>query len=154
MRRLFLIVGLAAAGPAFSATPSTPPVPPVAQARIHAKAPTLAYVPTRIPIGFRYRRWSYEQGAVRIWFRNKTGWEIVFVAVANRGDCRAGREKTFQLAGNKIFWAQTANEQQAWRCLVGRSGRQIRLVAATVQPPNKFADVGLGSIVTSARRIR
>jgi hypothetical protein len=93
-------------------------------------------------------------GRFRIWFRNRGGWEIVFSAPPARGDCRAGIEKSFQLAGNKVSWAQTATEQQAWRCVAGRGGRSVRLVASTAQPPARFADVRLGRVVASARSIR
>jgi hypothetical protein len=58
-------------------------------------------------------------------------------------------EKSFQLAGNKVYWAHTSNEQQAWRCV-----NRTKLVAATSLTPDRFADVGLGRIVASGRRIR
>ncbi len=51
--------------------------------------------------GFRFRGWQLKQGALHIWFRNKAGRQITFVALRKPGDCAAGREKTFQLAGNK-----------------------------------------------------
>jgi hypothetical protein len=54
-------------------------------------------------------------------------------------------------AGNKVYWAHTANEQQAWRCVRAPSGRMVRLVAASPQPPTTFADVGLGAVVASGR---
>ena len=72
---------------------------------------------------------------------------------ARTGSCTAGKEKTFQLAGVKVYWGHTATEQQAWRCVVDPSGHQVKLVAATSLPPTKFADVGLGTIVASAHRI-
>jgi hypothetical protein len=63
-------------------------------------------------------------------------------------------QKSFQLAGNKVYWGQTATEQEAWRCVTGTGGRRYRLVTATAQPPTRFADVGLGRVVASARKIR
>jgi hypothetical protein len=88
---------------------------------------------------------------MRIWFRNKAGWQIVFVAAPLRGDCRAGMEKSFQLAGNKVYWSHTASDQQAWRCVIGPSKQAVRLVAASPEPPTKFADVGLGTVVASGK---
>ena len=35
----------------------------------------------------------------------------------------------------------------------GRQGKQVRLVASSPQPPTKFADVGLGLVVASGKRI-
>lgn len=133
---------------------SAPVVPTRVQSAIKAKAPRLAYVPTRMLIGFRYRSWRYESGVLRIRFRNKSGWEVTFVAAPARGSCLAGVEKRFQLAGEKVYWAHTSNEQQAWRCVVGPGGRKIRLVAASPQPPTKLADVGLGRVASFARPIR
>jgi hypothetical protein len=58
-------------------------------------------------------------------------------------------EKSFQMAGIKVYWSHTANEQQAWRCVNG-----MKLVAATSLAPDRFADVGLGRVAASAHRIR
>ena len=57
--------------------------------------------------------------------------------------------KSFQLDGNKVYWAQAAGVQQAWRCVNG-----MKLAATTSLPPNRFADVGLGRMAASGHRIR
>ena len=90
---------------------------------------------------------------MRIRFANRAGWQIRFVAVRLRGSCRAGMEKSFQLDGNKVYWSHTGAEQMAWRCVTGPDGRQVRLVASSPQPPTRFADVGLGRVVASGKRI-
>jgi len=123
-------------------------VPLPVQHEIAQKAPLVAYVPSRLAIGWHYRNWT-KAGALRIWFVNRAGKEIVFVAAPFKGNCRAGMEKSFQLAGNKVYWGHTSNEQQAWRCVNG-----MKLVAATSLTPDRFADVGLGRIVASGHRIR
>ena len=123
-------------------------VPAPVQHQIEQKAPLVAYVPTRLAIGWHYERWTH-QGALRIVFANKAGREIVFVASRFKGNCRAGMAKSFQLAGNKVYWSHTPNEQQAWRCVNG-----MKLVASTSLPTNRFADVGLGRIAASGHRIR
>ena len=123
-------------------------VPVAVQHQIAQKAPLVAYVPARLGVGWHYERWTH-QGALRIFFSNKAGKEIVFVASPFKGNCRAGMTKSFQLAGNKVYWSQTATEQQAWRCVNG-----MKLVATTSLPPNRFADVGLGRIAASGHRIR
>ena len=86
-------------------------------------------------------------------FTNKAGREIVFVATPLRGLCRTGMEKSFQLDGNKVYWSHRATEQQAWRCVRSPRGVQVRLVASSPQPPSQYADVGLGRVVASAKRI-
>lgn len=157
MRRLIVIgvviAGLAAAS---AAAASAPTVPVRSQQAIERRTKLYAYIPARIPLGFRYYRWSFTPSppALRIAFRNKTGWEIVFSASPGAGCTGAGKEKTFQLDGNKVYWAHTASEQQAWRCVVGRNGRPIRLTASTTVPPTKFADSGLGRVAAAGRRIR
>lgn len=126
-----------------------PPVVPLSvQHAIVRRAPALAYVPARVGFGYRYRHWSFAGSAVRIWFANRAGKEIVFVAARRARPCTDGREKTFQMAGNKVYWGHRAEEQEAWRCLNG-----VQLVAATPQPPTEFADVGLGRIAASAHRV-
>jgi hypothetical protein len=123
-------------------------VPLPIQHQIAQKAPLVAYVPARLAVGWHYERWTH-QGALRIFFSNKAGREIVFVASPFKGNCRAGMTKSFQLDGNKVYWSQTATEQQAWRCVNG-----MKLVATTSLPPNRFADVGLGIMAASGHRIR
>jgi len=140
------LVASAAAAPA-------PRVPLPVQVQIKHRAPLLAYVPTRTAIGFRYSQWLRTTETVQIEFVNKAGFEINFVATRQYGHCRAGMEKSYQLDGNKVYWSHTGAEQQAWRCVTGALGRQVRLVASSPQPPTKFAAVGLGLVVASGKRI-
>jgi hypothetical protein len=150
MKLLVLAALLVVAVTASSAGAATQPiVPAFTQHQIAKRAPALAYVPARIFTGYRYYRWTFAGGTLRIWFRNKAQNEIVFVAAKQHGSCPAGKEKTFQMGGNKVYWSQSANEQQAWRCVNG-----VRLVAATPQPPTQFADVGLGTVAASGHKIR
>jgi hypothetical protein len=123
------------------------------QAQIKHRAPLLAYVPTRTAIGFRYAQWLRTTETVQIEFVNKAGFEINFIATRQYGSCRAGMEKSYQLDGNKVYWSHTGAEQQAWRCVTGPLGRQVRLVASSPQPSTKFAAVGLGRVVASGKRI-
>jgi hypothetical protein len=132
---------------------SGPVVPRAVQARITHEAPALAYAPTRMALGFHYLSWQKTPSTVRITFGDRAGWEIRFAALPLTGACRTGMEKSFQLDGNKVYWSRTGTRQQAWRCVAGPNGRQIRLVASSPQPPTRFADVGLGRVVASGKRI-
>ena len=123
-------------------------VPVPVQHQIAQKAPLAAYAPARLAVGWHYERWTH-LGPLRIFFANKAGQEVVFVASPFKGNCRAGMTKSFQLAGNKVYWSQTATGQQAWRCVNG-----MKLAATTSLPPNRFADVGLGRMAASGHRIR
>ncbi|MCW2976459.1 MAG: hypothetical protein JWM06_1740 [Actinomycetia bacterium] len=146
--RLCFLIAVAAAAGTSAAAAATPAVPIFTQHRIAATVPSLAYAPARLPIGWRYERWTHN-GALRIFFVNKAGREMVFVAARFSGDCSAGMEKSFQLDGVKVWWSRTAGGQQAWRCVNGR-----RLVAATALAPERLADVGLGRVAASGHRIR
>ncbi|HET6944090.1 MAG TPA: hypothetical protein VFI01_01960 [Gaiellaceae bacterium] len=123
-------------------------VPVPVQDEIAAKAPLVAYAPSRLAPGWRYVRWTH-QGPLRIWFDNRAGREIVFIAARFSGNCRAGMEKSFQMAGVKVYWGDTSNGQEAWRCVNG-----MKLVGATSLAPDRFADVGLARLVASGHRLR
>ena len=148
-----LCLALGVAAGAASAATRLQVVPRAAQLQIARKAPALPYVPTRMASGFHYVGWQRSPSDVLITFDNKAGWEIRFVALRQVGSCRTGMEKSFQLDGNKVYWSHTGAEQQAWRCVTGPNGRQLRLVASSPQPPTVFADVGLGRVAASGKRI-
>jgi hypothetical protein len=155
MKRLLALTLLVFVGAtAEVAAAANPIVPTFIQNAIARKSPLLPYVPARIATGFRYESYMAAREAVRINFRNKAGSQIVFVANAMTEPCRAGMQKSFQLDGNKVYWRQTPTEQRAWRCVLGPRGRQVRLLAATNEPPTRFADVGLGIIAASGHRVR
>jgi hypothetical protein len=142
------LIAVAAAVGSPAAAGATPVVPVFTQHRIAQTVPSLAYVPARLAIGWQYERWTHH-GALRIFFANRAGREIVFIAAPFSGDCHAGMEKSFQLAGVKVWWAQTAVDQRAWRCVNG-----MKLTAESSLTPHQFADVGLGRIAASGHRIR
>jgi hypothetical protein len=149
-RRLCVLIAVAAAAGTTAAAAATPVVPLFTQHQIATKAtPGLAYVPARLAIGWHYRNWTHGPDQLRILFSDKAGHLIAFSATPFGGNCRTGMEKSFQQAGVKTYWSQTANAQQAWRCV-----NAVRLVAETALGPDRFADVGLGRIVASGHRIR
>jgi hypothetical protein len=123
-------------------------VPVPIQQQIVQRHPTLAYAPARLSVGWHYETWSFRDGAVRIRFANKAGSEVTFLAARFKGNCALAKEKSFQMAGVKVYWSHTYNEQQAWRCVNG-----VKLVGATSLAPDRFADVGLGRLVASGHRI-
>ena len=108
--------------------------------------------------GWHYVRWQYVPGELRVWFTNRSHWDVEFVVTPRlTANCAAGMQKTFQLDGNKVYWSQTTNpmvdryQQQAWRCVKSPSGRWMRLVALSPLPPTKLADVGLGKVAAAGR---
>lgn len=159
MRRAALLVALAAvvsAPASASAGKPKPLVPPFIQKLVKAKAGTLAYVPTRAPFAYRYRRyrWDAPRRVVTIMLADRRfppdGRRSVTYRVTRFGgtlsNCGNGREKTLQMAGNKVYWNGTV----AWRCVRAANGRLVKLAASG---PNLPA-VALGRVAASAKRLR
>ena len=134
-----------------------PPVPVLVQQAIVRRTPQLGYVPARVPTGYRYLKWRWTQqpGILRIWFRNKAGKQILFSSTWQYSGCAGGKEKTFQLAGTKVYWGHDGSAQEAWRCVAapGTGGVLVELAVSTQQQPTQFADVGLGRVAASAHKI-
>lgn len=128
-------------------------VPLAAQVRILVVAGPQAVVPTRMAFGYRYRTWSYGSRARRLAIRFDDrrrppgARSLAFVAEPFRrplARCGDGRQKTMQLAGNKVYW----DGREAWRCIAGPRGA-VRVAASGPALP----DVALGRVVASARRL-
>ena len=128
------------------------PLPEQAVLAIDRRAAMRNFMPTRMLMGFTYVSWSYRGGVLRIDFRNKAGRTVVWRVAPMSGTCDRGKRKSFQLAGNKVWWAESAGGQRAWRCVFGQDGKPLRLTASSSTPPTKLAGVGLGTVVASARR--
>ena len=162
MRRIALLA-LAAlalgAGPAF-ARPASHPVPAAAERQIAAHAGLESYAPARMLTGWHFVGWHYVPGELRISFADRSHRQVTFVVTPlHTAHCADGKQKTFQLAGSRVYWSQVTDptveyQQQAWRCLEHPSGRWLRLVATSQVPPAKLAGVGLGRVVASGRLIR
>jgi hypothetical protein len=127
------------------------PIPHNALLTIDRAAGYRNYLPTRVP-GFTYASWSKKGAALRVDFRNKSGVRIEWRVLPMSGNCDTGKQKSFQLGGNKVFWAQNATEQYAWRCVFDQAGKPLRLEAATTAPPSRFAPAGLGVVAAHAKR--
>jgi hypothetical protein len=151
MKRLLSLASVAAALAAASpAGAAAPVVPAPAQQQIARRAPAVAFVPARLATGWRYRNWKVQGGVLRIWFASKTEPRkvVVFSAARFHGSCPAGMEKSFQMAGVKVWYSHTATQQQSWRCVHG-----VKVVASTTMPPTRFSGFGLGRIAASGHRI-
>ena len=111
------------------------------------------YLPTRMLSGFKYTSWTYKSGVLRIDFRNKAGWDLQWrVGPMSAHSCAAGMQQSFQLNGDKVWWAQNAKNQFAWRCVFGLDGEPLRLEAASSISPAKLGASGLGVVAASAKR--
>src|SRR5262245_3506723 len=151
--RKFAVLALAAAvlaAPAAGA--AARPVSGAALLAIDRKAGFRNYLPTRMLIGFKYASWSKQGAVLRVSFRNPAGRTIVWTVAPLTGACDAGKQKSFQLAGNKVWWAQNESGQRAWRCVFGQDGKPLRLSASSTTAPTQLADVGLGTVAASGKR--
>jgi hypothetical protein len=154
MRALALFAGLAVlALPTQAASAERKPlVPPFIESLIRAKAGSLAYVPTRSPLGYRYSayRWSGQVLTIRLADRRfpVDGRHSIAVTAQRFGgtlaSCGNGRERTLQMGGNKVYWDGAV----AWRCIRGPTGRVVRIAASGPNLP----DVALGRVVASGKR--
>ncbi len=144
---------LTVAGTAAAANRSL--VPTFVQHLIAKRSPLLAYVPTRIAApSFRYAGYQASPTRVSVTFAQTPKRKIVFSAIRYAAPCADGKQRSYQLSGNKVYWAQLDNTQTAWRCVTGPGGHQVRLAASSTLPVTQFSGVGLGTIVASALRVR
>jgi hypothetical protein len=117
MQRL-LVAGLAvlalATVSAGAATSASPAVPLTVQRAIRKRVtPLAAYLPSRVPAGYRYRTWQGSRSGFEIWFG-----QLAFGAgVAHSCSVGGSPMKTFRIAGVNVFWSATYEDQQAWRCV-------------------------------------
>lgn len=154
MRALILFAGLAVMALPAQAASAEPKelVPPFIQNLVRAKAGSLAYIPTRSPLGYRYSayRWNGRVLTVKLADRRfPVDGQHSIAVTAQRyagtlASCGNGREKTLQMGGNKVYW----DGALAWRCVRGSNGRLVRLAASGPNLP----DVALGRVVASGKR--
>lgn len=155
MRLLIALAFIVLAAPAAAHVDSKPLVPPFVQKLIKAKARTLAYMPTRTPSGYRYRRYRWDAGRRVLLivladrrFPPDGRHSITFTATRFGGtlaSCGNGREKTLQMGGNKVYWDRST----VWRCVRAADGRLVKLAASGPNLP----DVALGRVAASAKRV-
>jgi hypothetical protein len=127
------------------------PIPHGALLKIDRAAGYRNFLPTQA-LGFAYESWSHKAGVLRVEFKSKSGLTFEWRVESMTGDCAAGKQKSFQLGGNKVWWAQNGAEQDAWRCVFDQAGKPVRLEAASTDPATKLAPAGLGEVVAHAKR--
>jgi hypothetical protein len=136
-----------------SAAKPNPVVPPFIQKLVRAKAGGLAHVPTRVPFRYRYVGYGWKGRVLTIKVADRRfpldgRHSLAFTARRFGGaltSCGAGRKKTLQMGGNKVYW----DGEVAWRCVRGSDGRAVRLAAAGPNLP----DVALARVVASGKRV-
>ena len=128
------------------------PIPHHALLAIDRSAGYRNFLPTRQLPGFTYAGWSHKGGVLRVEFRNRAGTVVEWRVLPMTGSCDAGKQQSFQLGGNKVWWAQSPKEQFAWRCVFDQAGKPLRLEAASTAATNRLAPAGLGMVAAHAKR--
>jgi hypothetical protein len=146
--RWIALLAAAATALAVPAAAATPLVPPFIQGVVAKRAGATAYVPTRAPLRYAYRSysWNARTRTLTIVLADKrysplAAHTITFTARLFRGDCAAGNEHGFQVDGNRTY----SSAGLAWRCLNG-----VKLSAAGPNLP----EVALAQVVASGKRVR
>jgi hypothetical protein len=152
VRKLVLVSILLVAVAAVPAAAAVRPLSGPTLLAIDGSAGFRNYLPTRMLPGFKYAAWADRNGVLRVAFRNKAGWVVQWKVAPMTGRCDAGKQASYQLAGNKVWWAQTPTSQAAWRCVFGQDGKPLRLEASSTTPVTKLAGSGLGVVAASAKR--
>ena len=88
------------------------PIPHNALLAIDRQMTGRNYLPTRV-VGFTYSGWSHKNGVLRVDFRNKSGLNFEWRVLPMTGSCDAGKQQSFQVGGNKVWWAQNAAMDEA-----------------------------------------
>jgi hypothetical protein len=150
-----MVAAAACALPAAEASATKPVVPVFIQQLALKKAATVAYAPTRMTFAYRYTGYTWLAASRQLTFRfddrrfPRTGKHALrFTAEPFKGTlatCSAGKQKTLQLDGNKVYW----DGSLAWRCVRGGDGRLVKLLASGPNLP----DAALGIVVASGKRI-
>jgi hypothetical protein len=152
-RLLPVLAALALAAPAAAAAPV---VPVSAQSQIRARAGVAAYAPTRLPFRYRYRAFAFNRStgilAIRFadvrYLATRHPRRLYFSVQRYTGtlvQCGAGKQKTLQLDGNKVY----ADSDVTWRCQRTPRGSIVKITASGPSLPN----VALGRVVASAKRL-
>ncbi|HJU47497.1 MAG TPA: hypothetical protein VJ689_05160 [Gaiellaceae bacterium] len=153
------LVSVAAATAACAAAAATAPVVPVfVQGLVHARAPGLAFVPTRAVAAYRYERFGASRLRVTYRFRRlrqASGQPAFYTVTARKlaggfGACAAGKTQTLQMGGNKVYWDGAA----AWRCFPAPGGPARVDVTGPAAAPARFASkFAYGRVAASVKRI-
>jgi hypothetical protein len=139
--------------------PATTPVVPLRVQRLLKKrAPTAAYVPTRVPRGFGFDHYeNLGRSGYDLFFRccdgfgtNSIGFDALHLKPVE--PCNQGTPmKAFRIDGVLVAWNSGHNDEQAWRC-IRRNGTRVLITVSTSsdwRTPRQLA-----RIVASARPIR
>ena len=149
---LILVV---AAAPAIAAPSKGAQVPAFTLNLLQNRFGDQTYVPTRVPIGYRYSRWQKVNDNLVLTFKERTStdtfrFEVSKLAPAAPCDGGGAFHRIIQTNGNKIYYGGDKGYWKAWRCVVSPK-TQTRYVL-TVLSNGTLSDLALAQVSASGKR--
>jgi hypothetical protein len=135
------VVGVASA----KITPAWSYVPAKVRSQLAAQSGGVLYLPARTPLFYRYRSGAkVVRGKLEVTFTNRVRirqglwrwtkqtflWQVLPLPASSTCTTWATPDKTYQYAGNKVYFANDAGGGKTWRCVTDRRGRRHVLVAS------------------------
>jgi hypothetical protein len=118
-------------------------VPASVQRAIPKKVPArLRYLPTELPLGYRFAKWHGARSGLEFYFaRNgRPATLVLFAAAAGpAGTCTASRTHTYRIGSVRVSFEKDRYDEQFWRC--------VRAGAVTIE-----ATIRRGDDLTAAKR--
>jgi hypothetical protein len=130
-------------------------VPRFTLQRIQAKAGDAAYLPTRLPFGYAYERWRFDDGKLVVTFKHKRSsdrftFQVRRLPPGMECDLQGSFHRTLQLDGNKVFYGGENGEWIAWRCVTAPKTHRRYLLEVHSSGP--LPDVALARVAASGKR--
>src|SRR5688572_17632024 len=153
---LFAVALAAAVLTGTAAAASGPQVPAFTLKRIQAKAGDAAYLPTRLPLGYRYERWRLGGGGrLDVTFKHKSSadrftFRVERLPQGMECDLQGSFHRTLQMDGNKVYYGGDSGEWVAWRCVTSPKTKRRYIVAVRSSGP--LPDVALARVAASGKR--
>ena len=158
--RLASLACLALACSAVLATPAAaargPQVPAFTLKLVQARAGDTAYLPTRVPLGYRYERYQLVNGKLVITFKHARSadrftFQVERLPRTTHCDLGGAFHRTLQMDGNKVYYGGERGEWIAWRCVTSpKTGTRYLL---SVHSRGPLPDVALSSVAASGKRV-
>jgi hypothetical protein len=141
------------AGPAAAALGAQ--VPAFSLKRIQAKAGDASYLPTRLPLGYRYERWQLPSGKLVVTFKHKTSadrftFQVERLPQGMECDLQGSFHRTLQMDGNKVYYGGWGGEWIARRCVT--SPKTQKRYVLSVHSRGPLPDVALARVAASGKR--
>ena len=150
---LTLLCAALLAGPAVAAPGAQ--VPAFTLKRIQAKAGDAAYLPTRVPFGYRYERWQLTGGELVVTFKHTRSadrftFQVKRLPQGMECDLQGSFLRTLQMDGNKVYYRGEKGEWIAWRCVTSPRTQKRYLLEAHSSGP--LPDVAIARVAASGKR--